>query len=327
LKPREDGATAGRQRSEGGDRPRIGARPRSRREPAVSSETWVRKRAHEEREEPGTGTARGQSPRVTAGVLVRGDVLRGVSALRGGRGFHGRKRSEPQGRQQVATPAARARRNPARRCKTARSEQESEGVAALGRRARCSSTGDPESHRRSYGPGRIGALGVDARGPVVFVFATSGGSSGRESGFRAVNLSGGRRRGEGARRVARHDRVRTPGEEGRCVFARFRPGHEGRALERSPRSGGSLFDRASQGGRSGIGAKRKTSRTRREAAVNPVAERQGRGGSGQRPTSPLRVVSRMETPLGNQRNRPRPRDTGEPHESGPQGRTSWFERL
>jgi hypothetical protein len=311
----------------GGLRPRIGARPRSRRGPAVSSETCARQRVHEEREELATGTARGQSPRVTAEVLVRGDVLRGVSALRGGRGFHGRKRSEPQGRQQVETPAARARSNPARRCKTARSEHESEGMAAFGRRARRSSTGDPESHRWSYGPGRIGALGVDACGPVV---------SSRDEWQElreGIRLSGGEPFGWST------EGRRTPGvPQGACgcepqerkveaCSHALRPGHEGRALERSPRSGGSLSDRAPRGGRTGIEAKRKTSRTRRVAAGQPGGHTTRSRRERAKANEPATRRVEDGVLLGNRQNRPRPRGTGEPHESGPQGRTSWFERL
>jgi hypothetical protein len=49
---------------------------------------------------------------VIAVVLVRGEVLRGVSALRETVGLRvgAAKRSEPQGRQQAATSAARAQK-------------------------------------------------------------------------------------------------------------------------------------------------------------------------------------------------------------------------
>jgi hypothetical protein len=225
---------------------------------------------------------------------VWGDVLRGVSALRGGRGFHGRKRSEPQGRQQVETPAARARSNPARRCETARSEQESEGMAAFGRRARRSSTGDPESHRWSYGPGRIGALGVDARGLVV-----SSHDERRElregirpSGGEPFGWSTEGRRTPGVPRGAYGCEPQERKVEA-CSHA-LRPGHEGGALERSPRSGGSLFGRAPRGGRSGGERGGIPRGPVGRQPVNPAAERQGRGGSEQRPTSSLRVASRME---------------------------------
>jgi hypothetical protein len=208
--------------------------------------------------------------------------------------FHGRKRSEPQGRQQVETPAARARSNPARRCKTARSEQESEGMAAFGRRARRSSTGDPDSRRRSYGPDRIGALGVDARGLVVsshgerrelregirlsggepFGWSTEGrrtpgapqGAGGYEPQERKVEACShafGPGTREGLWRGAR-------GQEGRCPVERREAGD--RALERSGRPRGPVG----------------------KQPVNPDAARQGRGGSEQRPTSSLRVASRME---------------------------------
>jgi hypothetical protein len=140
---------------------------------------------------------------------------------------------------------------------------------AFGRRARRSRTGDPESHRRSYGPGRIGALGVDARGPVV-----SSHDERREL-REGIRLSGGEpfgwstegRRTPGVPRGARGCEPQERKVEA-CSHA-LRPGHEGRALERSPRSGGSSSGRAPQGGRSDVGAKRKTSRTRREAAGQP----------------------------------------------------------
>jgi hypothetical protein len=209
---------------------------------------------------------------VIAVVLMRGDVLRGVSALRG----NGR----PSGRcrRNAANPRVGSRRQrlqPARR-RIRRGGEKPRGRSVI----RCMAASD---RRRGSSDGEAPGI-VEARGS-----AHRGGGSSRSVGA-SRQVGGVVDGGVVTVRTPRGVNGRKPQERKvSTAFARSTDPGTKRGLWRGARDEESRCQRATARRYVDGGAKRKTSRTRRIGSGNqPRHHRQGRGGSGGRPTSPLR---------------------------------------
>lgn len=203
---------------------------------------------------------------------------------RGYRGLPWLKRGEPQDRQQAANVCARARRKPARWCKTTRSEQEvPRAWLPLAEGTLCMGTNDLDSRRGCGNP--TGGLWEWTRAVPPSSRGDQVGAPRRRTGLLGGEaprvVDGG---AVAARRAARCARVRTPGEEDRGAFARHGPGTE-EGLWRGARDqeGRRRSDAARR--RVGVEARRKSSRARRRRpGANPdvVGKVEEGAGKGQR---------------------------------------------